>query len=254
MIIAPIQERNRESVYPADRIGSGSLCVDLVREKSAPSRMLRSFRIRPYRETDRLAVQTICCDNAFLGQPIDAIFCDRSLFSAMFVDPYLDHASEWAFVAENESGIIGYLTGAISTRFLNVQILCCCSVTAKMVANTLAGKYRQHNRSRQFIRWLLTHAVFERARRPACAAHLHFNVVRGYRGSSVGYSLWRAFENKLNATGQRRYFGEIVSDRPKVIEKVYGRFGFSVYDCRPTSIFEPEHHDVWSICMIKTDL
>ena len=32
MIIAPIQERNRETVYPADRIGSGGLYVDLVRK------------------------------------------------------------------------------------------------------------------------------------------------------------------------------------------------------------------------------
>ncbi len=254
MIIVPIQKRNREPVYPEDRTESGSLCVDLAREKSSLSRMPASFRVRLYREKDRLAVQTICCDNAFLGQQIDTIFCDRKLFSAMFVDPYLDHASEWAFVAENESGIIGYLTGAVSARFLNVQILSCSSVAAKMVANMWAGKYRQHNRSRQFIRWLLTHAAFERARRPSCAAHLHFNVVRGYRGTSVAYSLWRAFENKLNATGRRRYFGEIVSDRPKIIERAYGRFGFSVYDCRPTSIFEPEHHDVWSICMVKTDL
>ena len=57
----------------------------------------------------------------------------------MFVDTYLDHASEWAFLDENESGTIGYLTGAIGARFLNVQILSCCSVTARMVWSPICG-------------------------------------------------------------------------------------------------------------------
>lgn len=209
------------------------------------------FSVRVYQPSDRAAIRRICCDSGFLGHSIDPIFCDRDMFAALFVDPYLDYAPDWAFVAEFDGRIIGYLTGAVEPRFLRQQTLGCLRATQIVVARALRGSYRPHERSRLFVRWLVTRAALDRAQRPPFAPHMHFNVEPDFRGRTVGRTLWRAFETKLAAAGHHRYFGEALTNRPGCVERVYGRFGLSIYDTRKTSIFAPEETDIWSICFFK---
>lgn len=68
--------------------------------------------VRPYQPDDRESVCNICCDNGYLGQPIDTAFADRDFFSAVFIEPYLDYCADWAFVAEHNGMIVGYLVAA----------------------------------------------------------------------------------------------------------------------------------------------
>ncbi|HEX7389719.1 MAG TPA: hypothetical protein VF286_06380 [Acidiphilium sp.] len=209
------------------------------------------YSVRSYQPPDKESVREICCDSGFLGNPIDPIFCDREMFAALFVDPYLDYAGDWAFVAELDGRIIGYLTGAVEARFLRQQTFGCLRATQIVVARALRGCYRAHGRSRHFVRWLLTRAGLDRVHRPPYAPHMHFNVVKDYRGHTVGRTLWEAFEEKLIATGHNRYFGEVITSKPLLVERVYKRFNLSVYDKRRTSVFEPESPEVWSICFFK---
>ena len=70
------------------------------------------FSIRPYRNADRAKIRHICCETGFLGNPIDAIFCDRELFADLMANPYLDYAEDWAHVATHNGRVVGYLLGA----------------------------------------------------------------------------------------------------------------------------------------------
>src|SRR5215472_710570 len=91
--------------------------------ESEPLHPARSVEIRPYRRTDRQAIRQICCDTGFLGKPVDAIFQDRELFADLFTKPYLKHEPEWAFVAEAERQVVGYLLGSAGKHF-EAKLMC----------------------------------------------------------------------------------------------------------------------------------
>ena len=196
--------------------------------------------IRAYRPEDREAVRQICCETGFLGEPIDPIFQDHDLFADLITEPYLTIEPEWALVAESDNRVIGYLLGSVSPFFHWYQLRIGFHITRKMLARLVTGHYAEHPRSRQFIRWLLTAAGRERPRRPGEAAHLHFNLKDPHRGRFLGRYLWQAFEQKLLAAGIGHCYGEFFSYPGRRPEHVYARYGFSIFDRRETTVFQPE--------------
>ncbi|MGH7968778.1 MAG: hypothetical protein ACREIC_08640, partial [Limisphaerales bacterium] len=133
-------------------------------------------RVRGYQPADRDTIRTLCCETGYLGNPIDALFQDRELFADLFTKAYLEHQAHWAFVAEDNGRVVGYLLGAVSRSF-ELQLLRWGFVTAsRMVLRLVAGRYAGHPRSRRFVRWLLTAGFREQPRHPANAAHLHWDV------------------------------------------------------------------------------
>ncbi len=196
--------------------------------------------IRRYRPEDRAAIRQICCDTGFLGKPIDAIFSDREIFADLFVNPYLDHSPEWAWVADDEGQVAGYLLGSVSPSFNRVLLYSGFQTTMRMIGRTLMGCYARHPRTRHFIRWLLTSGYREQPKHPDNAAHLHFNVEKSHRGHGLGLRLWQAYEEQLVNAGIQNCYGSFFSWPRRRPEAVYSRMGFSVFDRKPTTMFQPE--------------
>ncbi len=197
------------------------------------------FRIRPYQPSDRDGVRRLCCDTGFLGNPIDRIFCDRELFSDLHTTPYLDYEQEWAFVAESDGDLVGYLLGSVRQDFPWLFVYECSFTALRMWSRSLKGFY-DHYRSRSYVHWLLTRSFRERPKHPPGAAHMHFNVAAPYRGHGIGLALWRAFETALQQAEISHYFGEFFSCPGRRPEIVYRRFGFHVYDQVDTTIYATE--------------
>src|SRR5208283_2720318 len=109
------------------------------------------FEIRSYRDRDRGEIQRLCCDTGFLGEPIDAVFQDRELFAELFTKPYLDHEPEWAWVAEDQGRVVGYLLGSVGKEFELALLRSGFQTTFKMVFRLAMGRYARHPRSGQFI-------------------------------------------------------------------------------------------------------
>jgi ribosomal protein S18 acetylase RimI-like enzyme len=213
----------------------------------------KKVRIRPYHATDRPAIRALCCDTGFLGRPVDTLFRDRELFADLFTNAYLDHEPEWAFVAEVDGRVIGYLLGAISPRFDLALIRSGFRTTVKMLLRLAAGRYDGHPRSRRFIRWLLTHGFSEQPKHPAHAAHLHLDLDKGFRGRGICARMWEMYERRLQRVGVRQCYGAFFSYARRRPESVYARYGFQVFDRKPTTIFYPEIPDpVEVVCVAKT--
>ncbi|HWI57368.1 MAG TPA: GNAT family N-acetyltransferase [Bacillota bacterium] len=200
----------------------------------------KKARIRPYQEADRPAICQLCCETGFLGNPVDPLFQDRQLFADLFTKAYLDYEPEWALVAEVDGRLIGYLLGSVSRHFDLLLMRSGFETTLKMCWRLATGRYAQHPRSRQFIRWLLTAAFREQPSHPAGAAHLHFDLERHFRGRGIGRRLWEVYEQKLQGAGVTRCYGAFFSHSKRRPEAAYARYGFSVFDRRRTTIFEPE--------------
>ncbi len=206
-------------------------------------------RIRGYREEDRTAIRRLCCDTGFMGEPIDSVFLDRELFADLFTGAYLEHEPQWALVAEAEGQIVGYLLGSVRKDFDFVLMRNGLPIASKMLYKLLTGQYASHPRSERFVRWLLTCGYHEQPKHPADAAHLHFDLDRRYRGRGVLRQLWDVHEQRLRATGVGHCYGAFFSHPGRRPEAVYARYGFSVFDRKRTTLFQPEIADVEVVCV-----
>lgn len=72
--------------------------------------------IRPYRPTDRAAVERICFDTGYMGDPVGWMYADRDSFAHLFCRWYLDHHPDCAWVVDVGGDARGYLLGCPDVR------------------------------------------------------------------------------------------------------------------------------------------
>src|SRR5260221_11508913 len=75
-----------------------------------------AFRIRPYQPDDLDDLYRICLQTADNGQDATSLFRDPKLPGYVYVAPYVTLEPSLAFVAEDRSGLGGYIVGALDTR------------------------------------------------------------------------------------------------------------------------------------------
>jgi len=219
-----------------------------------PSEDLSSFpgaqvRIRAYVESDRPAIRRLCWETGFLGGPIDPVFQDRELFADLFTAAYLEHEPHWAVVAELDHRIVGYLLGSTCPHFDFILMREGLPIAAKMLFRLLTGRYAGHPRSARFVVWLLTVAYHEQPKHPPHAAHFHFDLQDRFRGLGIAQRLWRWYEKRLRSVGVKECYGAFFSHPERRPETVYQRYGFRVFDRKPTTLFQPEVAGVELVCM-----
>jgi hypothetical protein len=196
--------------------------------------------VRQYREDDREELRRICCETGFLGLPIDPIYQDRELFADLFTNPYLDYEPEWTLVVETGGRIAGYLMGSVNPNFHRILMLSGFQTACKMFHRLLTGKYADHPRSEQFVRWILVKGLMEQPKHPENAGHLHMNLERPLRWGSVARRLLVMYEEMLRAADLDRYYVKFFSCSQRNPERMYHRLKFEVYDRVLSSIFQPE--------------
>jgi len=225
---------------------------DLGTTKDQAAAMLR-VRVRQNQDNDREEIRRICCDTRFLGNPIDRMYQDRELFADLFTNPYLDYEPEWTLVAESEGRVAGYLTGSVDPHVNRTLMRSGFQTACKMVSRLITGKYSQHPRNEQFVRWVLTRGLMEQPKHPDGAAHLHANLEKPWRCGWVARRLLAIFEGMLLAAGVDYYYAKFFSCPERNPERLYGRLGFEIYDRTETTIFQPEIADtVYIVCVPKT--
>ena len=74
------------------------------------------FRIRPYQPDDLDDLCRICLQTADNGQDATSLFRDPKLPGYVYVAPYVTLEPSLAFVAEDRTGLGGYIVGALDTR------------------------------------------------------------------------------------------------------------------------------------------
>lgn len=217
---------------------------------AAASHAATAVVIRRYRPSDRETVRRICCDNSCLGMPIDPACPDRELFAAVFVDPYIDHYPQWAFVAEADRVVVGYLISTIDPGFFRHQVAAGTRVLGMLGRAALRASPPAE---RAFMRWLLFRSWRERPRRPRIPAHMHFGVEPAWRGRYVARSLWRTFEAQLIASGEPGYYGEVLTGEPEKVIRVYGRYRLRPFGrARSTMLAHAIQRPAWTICFVRT--
>lgn len=185
----------------------------------------KAFTIRSYRASDRAAVRRLCCQTGFLGEPIDPVYEDHELFADFLTTYYTDKEPESSFVLEVEGEIAGYLLGSrkpLRSQFysfrqnfwLFIRALC---------------RYSGYNqRSRRFIRWMISHGWREVPAAPRRTPHFHINLQPDARKMSTTRALISAYLSYLYRCGENRVYGQIVTFESRRGEKMFERYGFKV--------------------------
>ena len=212
-----------------------------------------NISIRPYRPDgpDRQQINDVCCDAAYLGAPIDSIFQDREWFTDFMVAPYLLIEPEHTWVAEAGNRVVGYLTGSIGALFGILRAQLALLAVDRLFWSHMLGRYKDHPRSQQFVRFVLSEALFQVPPHPPDAAHFHFNVAEAYRGQGIGSRLLSEFERAVMASGRRRYYAEVMCWGEKQ-EAYYTRLGYRIHgDPIPATVFFTEVPQLRIMCIVK---
>ena len=78
--------------------------------------------IRPYRDSDLEDLYRICLQTGDAGEDATSMFEDPWLLGHVFAAPYGLFEPSLAFVAEDESGVGGYIVGALDSRAFEARL------------------------------------------------------------------------------------------------------------------------------------
>ncbi len=159
--------------------------------------------VRPYEHRDRGAVRFICCETGFMGEPVEAFFEGREVFADMWSAYYTDYEPEHCLVAQVEGRVVGYLLGATDTR--RQIAVTRRAIIPRIAKNTIATKCFWSLKTQRYIFKAIISAVKGEFKTPDVVseypAHLHTNIIAGYRGLGLGKEMMRQWLEHLSSHG-----------------------------------------------------
>jgi len=185
-------------------------------------------RIVPYQPRHRDAVRAIYAETAFFGAPVEAYFDDRNLFADLGIDPYLEHYADYAWVAESEGNVVGYIVGCPrgdgEIRRRNLARL------PRILERLVMARYRVGRKTLAYVRDQLFAAArgeLIEIRSDLYPANLHINLLPTHRGHGLGSALLRAYLARLSSDGVPGAHA-VTTDKNEAAVRLYLRFGFAV--------------------------
>jgi hypothetical protein len=172
-----------------------------------------SITVRPYATHDASAVERICRETA-AERPFAPFVDDPRLAWLFYAKPYVELAPEWAYVAELEGQLVGYLVGTPDTlayeRSLTPYLASQWPALARLhVSGTLRGLHRRAAGQRALLR-LHRQLLLRRTEEhdgiidlAAYPAHCHLQVTAAARDKRVGLMLMLRFHQELKERGVR---------------------------------------------------
>jgi GNAT superfamily N-acetyltransferase len=198
--------------------------------------LLRSFRAD---ESDEQQMRELVFNNAFLGQPFDAICPCKQWFSDVVLTPYIKHQSENIHVAVHKptGRLIGYLTGSLGgQQFEKVQYNWVRKqVISLAVSLSMPWSFFEHS-SRLFAAHVIFKGERERPSHPRTGVHWHYQVDKDFRGRGIGAKLLQRFVDDAIEADFRLIWAEVMAypEKPKAY---FEDRGWSIHDAQQTMIF-----------------
>ena len=208
--------------------------------------------IRPFRPSDRAVVRTICCDTAFMGQPIDRFFSDRELFADATSRYYTDFEAQSLLVAEIGGQIAGYFFGCADT--MNFRSAITRHGAPQLILKGLARGVFWRRGTRRFILGVMRSVAAGQIKLPAplpdYPAHLHINLLEKSRGHGLGGKLIESGLAQLRDAGAIGVHLQTMKQN-KTAVGFFSRFGFQPINETPADFWPPEVQPITILTMAR---
>ncbi len=210
-----------------------------------------SATIRPYGEGDKAAVYDVCVRTANAGRGAGGRYSTDDLVPDVVADPYLFLEPRHAYVLDNGERAVGYIIGTASTPGFVAAYRDRWLPRLRDRYQPLPGPPATEEEQRLDVmfhpeRWLLP----ELAPHPA---HLHINLLGGYRRRGHGRELMSTFLASVAAAGAPSCYLSVRRENVDA-RRFYERLGWrpievsdpgdGIYLVRPTSASGPGRHQM----------
>jgi ribosomal protein S18 acetylase RimI-like enzyme len=189
--------------------------------------------IRHYQPSDQQPVLKISADTAFFGDPVEAFLEDRQLYMDAFARYYIENDVQYAWIAENPDGVIGFLLGCVDTA---VQVKKWRAYIIRIVLlRAIAGKYKLGKKTVRFSFAMLVGSLKGEGVRvdfTKYPAHLQIDIKQGFRGAGVGNRLIQAYLEQLRNLDVGGVHLETTSHN-EIAWHLYEKVGFEILDEKP---------------------
>lgn len=210
-------------------------------------------------------IKKLCSDRSYMGKDIGEIFSYREMWADLVIDPYIELAPEYVWVAQDrhKGELLGYLTGAVAEDFYRLQDQFVTHYVDKLRTDGLLSLFSNpirfwgnaadvlsglNHRTISFLKYLKSKARQEIPRRPLTP---HFNVFARYDGKGIARMLIASYLWELKKLKVSRFHitalyvpgermrSELQKEGFRVRSLEFFRADYSIYDAVQTSIFEP---------------
>ena len=194
------------------------------------------FRLRPYREDDFEAVYRICLLTGDSGNDATDLYEDPHALGHLYAGPYVTLQPELAFVAEDDSGVAGYILGALDTVGFYKEFV------ARWLP-PLQGEIPDPGGGA--TPWTPTDRIYHRLHHPrlhapaqigAYPSHLHINLLPGAQGQGLGRRLMDRLFSALQESGSPGVHLGVGESNIRA-QGFYRGLGFAELERKPGSIF-----------------
>ena len=160
-----------------------------------------SFRNRPYKKADHDIVYDICLKTGDSGQDATAQFKDPKLIGHIYAGPYINLEPKSAFILEHDTGVCGYIIGALDSQ----------SFFRKIKSKWLPNLKNQYIYPDEFpslwtkdeeLIHLLYHPELPEVL-PDYPSHLHIDILPRAQGQGMGKELIDHFINYIKENGSK---------------------------------------------------
>jgi GNAT superfamily N-acetyltransferase len=192
--------------------------------------MINKVLIRKAEPKDWRKIRALCCLTGNAGAPIEKSRWE--FFSEFWIGPYQKLCSQWAYVAENNDVVIGYLTGCPQTSILDKKRFLLFDLP--LMVKVFKKKYPFNPDVKRFLKRTFKFQKgpercfpkeLYRKLKKDFPAHLHVNVDESFRSLGIGKNLMEQFFMDLKQVQTSRVSGVHVFCGPKPI-KFYNSLNF----------------------------
>lgn len=201
-------------------------------------RSLYEYQVRPFQKGDGEAVFRIAAETAFFGEPLEAFMDDRRLFLDIFYRYYTDMEPEHGWVACVDGEVVGFLMGCVDTDLRQKRWRA--KILPWVAGNIPIGRYRIGKLTLRYVYRLGLAGLrkeFAHADLRMYPAHLHINILAGFRGYGMGKALMQAYLEQLR---QEKVTGVhlMTTNLNQSAIRLYERLGFNLVERRVTRLWE----------------
>ena len=198
--------------------------------------------IRSARPEDLKALYDIALKTGNAGEDATHLYADPKLPGNVYAAPYLLHEPQFAFVAEDEGGVAGYIVGARNTQAF-AELL----ETAWWP--TLRSQHADPS-DLDFDTWtpdqllaFLIHHPFKTPQRivDTYPSHLHINLLPRAQGQGLGAQLMDRFLMSMDAAGSRGVHLGVHPANERAL-RFYENYGFREVKEKKS---KGERHTIW---------